>query len=321
MKMTHETLKLYSEKGRYARLGFFITHGAILLIIAGVLLSTFGFKAFMALTEGETSDTAFLMKTEQPITLDFAIRCDSFEARFYENTQRPKEYESKLTIIEKGREILSKTIQVNDPLKYKGVYIYQSSYGADPEAGDFVLRISGGDHLKNETVVKVKIGVLFDLPEHAVKAKITQFVPDFARDEEGRIMSRTDAMKNPAIQITVFKNDSLFYKEWLFSRFPSYHNTQKGNSKIVFTGIEGGIYTGLQLTKSPGLSLIWAGCILLVLGSFMIFLISHNRLWVEVAPADGKFCLTIAGMSQKNRTGFQSRINQLHLKLRKILKN
>ncbi|MFQ5964458.1 MAG: cytochrome c biogenesis protein ResB [Candidatus Scalinduaceae bacterium] len=42
-----------------------------------------------------------------------------------------KDYKSKLRVLEDGKTVLSKTIEVNDPLKYKGYVFYQSSY--DPE--------------------------------------------------------------------------------------------------------------------------------------------------------------------------------------------
>lgn len=46
-----------------------------------------------------------------------------------------KHFTSKLRIVDNGQTVVEKTIRVNDPLKYKGYAIYQSSY--DPEAGRF----------------------------------------------------------------------------------------------------------------------------------------------------------------------------------------
>ena len=63
------------------------------------------------------------------IMLPFQIRCDDFEASFYD-TGAPKEYRSDLTIIDKGQEVLKQSIRVNDPLSYQGVTFYQASYGA-----------------------------------------------------------------------------------------------------------------------------------------------------------------------------------------------
>ena len=44
-----------------------------------------------------------------------------------------KDYFSDLVVIKDGKEVLKKTIQVNDPLYYGGYHFYQSSYDADNE--------------------------------------------------------------------------------------------------------------------------------------------------------------------------------------------
>ena len=53
-----------------------------------------------------------------------------------------------LTILENGKEVLKKSIVVNDPLTYKGISIYQSSYGMVPNSlnrGIFVIRAISKD--------------------------------------------------------------------------------------------------------------------------------------------------------------------------------
>ncbi len=64
--------------------------------------------------------------------LGFSVRCDDFEVEFYENSQMPREYKSWLTVIEDGKEVMRKAIEVNDPLTYKGITFYQASYGMIP---------------------------------------------------------------------------------------------------------------------------------------------------------------------------------------------
>ncbi|GAB62000.1 MAG: hypothetical protein DWB56_02325 [Candidatus Jettenia sp.] len=61
---------------------------------------------------------------------------DNNLALVYESTgDSIKHFTSKLRIVDNGQTVAEKTIRVNDPLKYKGYVIYQSSY--DPEAGNF----------------------------------------------------------------------------------------------------------------------------------------------------------------------------------------
>ena len=61
---------------------------------------------------------------------------DNNFALVYEPTgESIKHFISNLRIVDNGQTVAEKAIKVNDPLKYKGYVVYQSSY--DPEAGNF----------------------------------------------------------------------------------------------------------------------------------------------------------------------------------------
>jgi len=60
--------------------------------------------------------------------MPFQVRCNSFDIDFFP-TGAPKEFRSNLTIIDHGKEVLTSDIIVNEPLYYKGVRIYQASFG------------------------------------------------------------------------------------------------------------------------------------------------------------------------------------------------
>ncbi len=49
---------------------------------------------------------------------------------FYDSQALVKEYRSLVTIIDRGREVLTRDIKVNSPLKYRGYTFYQNSYDA-----------------------------------------------------------------------------------------------------------------------------------------------------------------------------------------------
>ena len=76
----------------------------------------------------------------------------------------PKEYRSSLTILEDGRPVLTKEIIVNDPLRYKGVSMYQSSYGTLPPQEavlSFTSKSTGKIYRRQATV-----GEVIELPEN-----------------------------------------------------------------------------------------------------------------------------------------------------------
>jgi cytochrome c biogenesis protein len=70
-----EGIQLYAEKGNVTRLGVYITHLSILIILAGAIIGIFfGYNAILNLPEGEV--TAFAYKDrETKIPLGFELRC------------------------------------------------------------------------------------------------------------------------------------------------------------------------------------------------------------------------------------------------------
>jgi cytochrome c biogenesis protein len=77
---------IYGEKGRLSRLGVYIVHlSVILLLIGGLAGSFFGFEGYVNIAEGEATDTIRIRNTGQIHRLDFQIRCDDFNLTLYDN--------------------------------------------------------------------------------------------------------------------------------------------------------------------------------------------------------------------------------------------
>jgi cytochrome c biogenesis protein len=143
---------LFAEKWRWTRIGVYIVHLSVVILLLGSLVgSLFGFEGFVNIPENETVDSIFLRQTGQAFPLPFAIRCDDFDVSFYDNGA-PKEFRSSLTILEGDRIVLQKDIIVNDPLRYRGINLFQSSYGKmAPE--------DGHDHTEPPEEVELQITV------------------------------------------------------------------------------------------------------------------------------------------------------------------
>lgn len=122
---------LRGDKGRYHKWGYILVHTAMLVILIGGWMSVeFGFRGNMAVPEGKSeSEISFLKGTSvEYMKMPFEVRCNSFVIDFFP-TGAPKEFRSNLTILEAGEEVLTSDIIVNEPLYYKGVRIYQASFG------------------------------------------------------------------------------------------------------------------------------------------------------------------------------------------------
>jgi len=124
---------LFAQKSAWSRLGVYVVHLSILVIFVGAIIgSLFGYKGFVTIVEG-SSISSVESRSGNQIPLGFELRCDQFSVTFY-NTGAPKEFKSILTVLENGQPIKDYTnarVVVNDPLTYKGITFYQSSYGQE----------------------------------------------------------------------------------------------------------------------------------------------------------------------------------------------
>jgi cytochrome c biogenesis protein len=77
-------------------------------------------------------------------------------------------------------------------------------------------------------------------------------------------------------------------------------------------------YTGLQVTKDPGVWLVYAGFILMIVGCVVVFFMSHQRLVVEVQPDGNRVRVTVSGTANKNKVGYQLKIKRLAEQLERV---
>jgi cytochrome c biogenesis protein len=302
----------YFEKGKIGRIGPLITHASIVIIlIGGMLVGRLGFRDYMNIPIGKTMDV--------PRT-SFQIRADDFKAEFYPNSQTPKAYISKLTIIENEVEKITKSIEVNNPLQYKGVSFYQSSYGTlDSSASDSVgieLSKKSPDKTSSEIIGTYDISIVHDVqvPNTQLTIKLADYVLDFVRDDSGNVSSRTDEPNNPAALIELYEGKDLKYKSWIFQKFPGFHAEKESeySLKLVSTGASAGsstgYYTGLQVSKSPFLSVVWFGFLFMVVGMFLSFYMQYKQIWLRLSPDK----VEIGASSYKNRAGFEKELERVN---------
>lgn len=158
---------LAAKRGNLNRLGYLFTHSAIVFICIGGLIdgnlplqieqamgikhietrdipesevpaisrltsSNLSFRGNVTLPENDSADVVFLNIADGYMVqeLPFRIALKKFHIEHY-STGQPKTFASDVVLLDKktGQPILSRTIQVNHPLIYDGIAIYQSSFG------------------------------------------------------------------------------------------------------------------------------------------------------------------------------------------------
>lgn len=294
-------VSIFAEKGRLGRLGPYITHLSILLILLGGMIGgLWGFKEYVEIDEGDTVSI--------PHT-GFRLRLEDFEVEYYPDSKMPKDYKSALAIIDGGKEVLRKTIEVNHPLIYKGIWLYQSSYGLG-EVKVVTINVAKSDTKPGQDF-RAKTGETFDIPGTDLKVKVARFVPDFVM-AGSEVYSRSEEPDNPAAQLEVYEKGKLKLTQWVFYKFPDYHQSQEIDRQFKLSGFEASHYSGLMIVKDPGVAVVWTGCGLLVAGLMATFFISHRRLWVILRKTGKKkMLILIGGKTNKDRPGFEEEFSQI----------
>ena len=297
---------LYAEKGRWTRMGVFVVHASVILLLAGGLLgSLFGFEGYMNIPEGETAREVKLRGSDATIPLEFSLRCDDFDVSFYD-TGAPNEYRSDLVVVEEGGEVLSKRIVVNDPLRYKGISIYQSSYGqVAPESIDFSFtsKASGMNYSRTGTM-----GEPIVIPEGLGTFTPMHFANNYT--------FRGHAVGDTVLAVLEVEGKAPLQLA-LPIKFASFDRMRGGAVAVTIGDFEHRYYTGLQVTKDPGVWLVYAGFVLLIIGCYITFFMSHRGYMVEVAPVKKGATVTLYGNANKNKLGMEMAIRRLTEKLEK----
>jgi len=273
-----------------------------LMILTGALLgSLLGFKGFMNLSEGETSNQVILTSGMETVRLPFQIRCDDFSVSFYD-TGAPQEYRSDLTIIDNGQEVLKQAIRVNDPLTYRGVTFYQASYGATLKQAEVELQHRDSGITRKLTLPFREI---IRLPDSQDDVQIMQYQQNLGNFGQ-------------AVAIVLFKEGQEPVGSWILADMPDFHGNRIQEYRIKVLQLEKSQYTGLQVKEDPGIWFVYLGFTLMLIGVGLTFYSSHRKIWVWAAPDPAEktsTTLLLAGRANKNSLAFEDEFNGLWARL------
>ena len=293
---------LYAEKGVSSRFGAYATHAGIVIVFIGAIIgNVFGYKSYVNIPDGKEASHLDARGGKEHIDLPFSVRNNRFWLETYPGGQ-PKKYASDLSVMENGREVLRKTITVNDPLVYKGVWFYQSSYGQEDGAtAQVAVRRQDGTPAGNLSLA----------PNEPVRIDGYGVVRgvNYEQDFQG---------KGPALQMVIEKPGRPASDLWILQGQPDRDRGRNDSLVFSFGGLTAKMYTGLQVAKDPGVNVVWLGCLLLTAGMMVSFFLSHRRIWIRLAEGPhGKVEVTAAGSANRNRPAFEKTFASVLAEVRK----
>lgn len=285
---------LFAQKAPWCRLSVYFVHLSVIVIFIGAIIgSLFGYKGFVNILEGQ-SVSKVMSRSDKEIDLGFTLRCEQFSVAHYPNGS-PREFKSIITVLENGKPVPDYTnvrVIVNDPLTYRGITFYQSSYG---NAGDYFFTASD---------LAGKEGVMFKVDRNS---SVT--LPDGSSmhilEETEDVSKFVPGLFGPAVQVEVHGARGGAEKVIVYANHPerNIQNAKERNAALVlqYKGAQKKMYTGLQVARDPGVWIVWVGCLLMVVGIYAAFFMSHRRIWVRIQNNT----VTIGGNASKNHAAFQ----------------
>lgn len=310
----------HMQKGRISHFGVYLVHISVLLVLLGALVgSFFGFKGYMTILEGHQANRIMLDRKHAIKPLGFSVRCDNFTRKFYENGTI-KEYRSDLTFLMDGDPVKKKILIVNHPVTFRDINFYQSSFGYELGNKARLTLTRPTDH--ETDTVETEFDVPFELPREQGTLTVVNAKADFME-------------LGPAVLVSVVPTTGEGKQFWVFQDYEKALNLLPGPMLLsqkfdptafkpytmTLDWVEVIPYTGIQVTKDPGVPLVWTGFFMMIAGFLGTFFMSHKRIWVRVSEKNNKVKISTAGTTNKNPMDLQREIDKLVAHLKTVLEN
>ncbi|MGZ4138647.1 MAG: cytochrome c biogenesis protein ResB [Actinomycetota bacterium] len=320
------------EKGHLREGGSLIFHTAFLVLLLGMSIGKlYGFTGQVAVVEGERFtdtqidyDSITMGRLFDQHFRGFQILLDDFNVTWYPDGV-PRTFASSIRLFDHGRLIKSPTIQVNHPLTYRGVRVYQISWGWAP-----VIHVSqrGKVLYDGPTIFLPRQGVwrgVVKVPEtKPLQMGLDMFFfTDAQRDTAGDVFNGSPQPLRPIIGFEQYLGDlGLTTAQSVYELDPSglalaqsrvvpmgQSVTLPDGIEVAFTGLKQ--YSVFQLAANPGAPILLAAAVLILVGLIPALYSSRRRVWVRAAAHNGVARLEIAGQAMQRKAAFEEEFKTL----------
>ncbi|MDX2244497.1 MAG: cytochrome c biogenesis protein [Leptolyngbyaceae cyanobacterium bins.302] len=280
-KIFRQADSLYAHKGIAGRIGPIIVHvGILVILLGGIWGAMTGFMAQEMIPSGQTFQIQNItdagpLASVQPLQ-DWSVKVNRFWIDYLPDGNIDQFYSDMSVLDREGKEVKHKTIHVNEPLRYKGVTLYQANWAI--------------------AAVKVRLNnsPIFQLPMAALdtggrgqlwgtwlptKPDLSEGVSLVAKDLQGMVLVYDMTGK-------------------LIATVRAGMSTEVNGITLKLLELVGS--TGLQIKADPGIPIVYTGFALLMVGVMMSY-ISHSQVWA--LQANGQ-CF-VGGRTNRAQVAFE----------------
>jgi len=281
-KLFRQDDALYARKGIVGRIGPIVVHASMLLILVGAIVGALtGFVGQEMVPSGQTFQIKNILDAgpfaESQIPKDWSVKVNRFWIDYTPAGAIDQFYSDMSVLDSEGKEVKRKTIHVNEPLRYRGVTLYQADWGI------------------SAIQVRINNSPIFQLPMAQLdtggkggriwgtwiptKPDLSAGVSLIAKDLQGMLLIYDTSGK-------------------LISTVRAGMSTPVNGVTLAVKEIVGS--TGLQIKADPSIPIVYAGFGLLMLGVMMSY-VSHSQIWA--LQKDGQ--LYIGGLTNRAQVAFE----------------
>ena len=246
---------IYCYKGLVGRIGPIIVHFSMILILIGTIVgSLFGFKAQEIVPKTENFHIQNILNTgPSTIVPKTSARINDFWIT-YTKTKTISQFYSDISILnQQGNEIQRKTISVNSPLVFNGIYYYQTDW-------DLI-----GLRFQN-SINKIVEYPLINVFGNQEKIWLS-WINDIQMSQEGIIA----LISNLQGYCSIYTSNGEF--------LGNLELNECLNFSQPLTLLEIISSSGLQIKTDPGIPLIYLGFLCLMISSLISY-ITYSQIWM-----------------------------------------
>jgi len=211
--------------------------------------------------------------------------------------------------------LLYKTpVIVNHPATFEGIWFYQAHYGRAP-SGEAVIMLRKGREKAH--VINVSVGKEVELPGKEGKATVIRVEANLMR--MGPAVKINIAAARGNMQFWVFQNIEQIEEEnpGLMDHVPMFNPGLFAPYVFSLAMVHTKYFTGLQVARDPGVPVVVAGSLLLVVGFMTVFFYAHRQVWIMIDRQGTHTRISITGKTNKDPVGFHRELSRLIKEIRK----
>jgi cytochrome c biogenesis protein len=346
-----------AERGHWREGGSILFHLSFYVLLAGAVIGhSFGFTGQVNVVEGGSfADTPlsylggaqpgrFFTQDDHP---GFTVRLDDFDVRYFADPEAeargqtglvPRDFVSRVTILDGGEEVASDEIRVNHPIEHDGMKLYQIRFGFAPR---LVVSSAGGAELYADAVQLIDAGgfawtgvakvAAFDV-ENQIALELV-LLPDADFNDQGMPISRTPEARNPRLAVVLWYGELGLERNIPPREFDRESGRRLAQPLILAPGESGTFeeigltvefpelpyWSGFQVSAEPGRGLLLLGSGLLLAGLLPSLYAYRRRLWVDVRTDAEGTSAVLAGVALQRKQTFSEHFDRLAEELAEAL--